>query len=125
MFSKHNKIKELAVYFAATPDVSCSVTNNKKFEPIGVSAVKTYKYKVNNMEILYNKWFVEAFESAQKMNLPGCERHNKLVQGSGVCVSSPELGFSVFHGKDAQDIIDAYESGCDTQLYGIKMQKQK
>jgi len=125
MFSRRNKVKELAVYFAKTPDVSCLVTDNKNYEPVGVSVVKSYKYQVNGIEILFNKWFVEAFESAKQMNLPGCEHHDKLVKGSGVCVSSPNFGRLVFYGKDAQDIIDACESGCSTQLFNIKKQLQK
>lgn len=125
MFNKRDKVKELAVYFAKTPNVSCLISNNKKYEPVGVSVVKTYKYQVGSIEILYNKWFVEAFESAKQMNLPGCEHHDKLVKGSGVCVSSPEFGYLVFYGKDAQDIINACESGCTAKLYGIETNKQK
>lgn len=123
MFSKRNKVKELAIYFAKTPNVSCLISDNKKYEPVGVSVVKTYKYQVNGIEILYNKWFVEAYEYAKQMNLPGCEHHDKLVKGSGVYVSSPEFGLLVFYGKDAQDIIDACESGCDTNLYSFEKQK--
>ena len=125
MFNHRDKVKELAVYFAGTPNTSCCITSNKKYAPIGVAVVKTYKYRINAMEIFYNKWFVESFEYAQKMNLQGCEHHNKLVQGSGVCVSSPEFGYLVFYGKDAQDIIDACESGCTAKLYGIETYKQK
>ena len=125
MFTKRNKVKELAVYFAKTPDVSCLITDNKNYEPVGVSVVKSYKYQVNGIEILFNKWFVEAFESAKQMNLPGCEHHDKLVKGSGVCVFSPQFGRLIFYGKDAQDIIDACESGCDTNLFNIGKQFQK
>ena len=123
MFNKRDKVKELAVYFAKTPDVSCLISNNKKYEPVGVSVVKTYKYQVGSIEIIYNKWFVEAFESARQMNLPGCEHHDKLVKGSGVLVSSPKFGTSVFYGKDAQDIMDACESGCANQLFNIGKQR--
>lgn len=123
MFTKHNKVKELAVYFAKTPYVSCFISDNKKIKPVGVSVVKSYKYKVNGIEILYDKWFVEAFESAKKMNLPGCEHHNELVKGSGVLVSSSQFGIMVFYGKDAQDIFNAYESGCNINLYDIQKQK--
>lgn len=124
MFNKRDKVKELAVYFAKTPNVSCLINNNKKYEPVGVSVVKTYKYRVGSIEILYDKWFVEAFESAKQMNLPGCEHHDKLVKGSGVLVSTPKFGNTVFYGKDAQDIIDACESGCCPQKYIIKKQPQ-
>ena len=123
MLSRRDKIKELVVYFAKTPYLSCLVSDNKNYEPDGVSVVKLHEYHVNNIEILYNKWFVEAFELAKQMNLPGCEHHDKLIKGSGVYVSSPEFGRLVFYGKDAQDIIDAYESGCNTNLYGFGKQK--
>ena len=65
MFSKRDKIKELSVYFARTQNVSCIVSDNKKYEPIGVSVVKTYDYQANDIKIIYDKWFVEAFESAK------------------------------------------------------------
>lgn len=123
MFTKHNKVKELAVYFAKTPDISCLVSVNKKYEPIGVATVKSYIYEVNGIKVFYNKWFVEAFESAKQMDLPGCEHHNKLVKGSGVLVSTPKFGNTVFYGKDAQDIIDAYEYVLYTPLYTFGKQR--
>ncbi len=123
MFNKRDKIKELAVYFAATPGVSCLITENKKYAPVGVSVVKSYEYQANGLEILYNKWFVEAFEDAKKMGLPGCEHHNKLVKGSGVLVSTHKFGSTVFYGKDAQDIIDAYEYTSNSPSYTFGKQR--
>lgn len=123
MFSKRDKIKELAIHFAKTPYVVRLVFDNKKYEPVGVSVVKSYKYQVNDIEILYDKWFVEAFESAKQMDLPGCEHHDKLVKGSGVLVSTPKFGNTVFYGKDAQDIIDAYEYSSNSPLYTFGKQR--
>ena len=125
MFGKRDKVKELAIYFVQTPNVSCLVTDNKNYKPAGVSTVKSYQYKVNDLKVYYDKWFVEAFEEANQMGLPGCEHHGQLVKGSGVVVLTPQFGRSVFYGKDAQDIIDACESGCNMSLYKNINQIQK
>lgn len=109
MFTATDKIKERVLYFIKQ-DTPCLVYPNKNFKPVGVSVVMTYKYNVNGMEIIYNKWFVEAFELAQQFNLLGCEHHNQLVKGSGVTVFSREFGMVTFYGKNAEDIINSCES---------------
>lgn len=111
MFSRHNKIKERILFFSENQSMVCQASKNQAFQPIGVSFVTTYRYTLNNIEIIYNKWVVESFELAKQMNLPGCEHHNKLVKGSGVLVSTKDLGTATFYGKDAMEIMDACEIG--------------
>ena len=110
MFTFHNKVKEQVMFFINTSDLSCLSYKNNKIQPVGISIAMTCKYNVKDITITYDKWFVESFGLAKKMNLPGCERHNKLVQGSGVRVSTNELGTTIFYGKDAMDIVNACES---------------
>ena len=125
MFTRYDKIKELVMFFSANPCLTCNVYKNKSFAPVGFSVVMTHKYRVNEIEIIYNKWFVESFELAKQMNLPGCDHHDKLVKGSGVFVSTKNLGTTIFYGRDAQDIVDAYEAGYNVQPFAIKNIKQK
>ena len=110
MFTRHDKIKERIMFFTENQQISEQISKNQSFEPVGVSFVMKHRYKINNIEIVYNKWFVEAFELARQMNLPGCDHHNKLVSGSGVDVLTNDLGGATFYGKDALDIINACES---------------
>lgn len=123
MFTKHNKIKETVVYVLKKGRVSCLVSENKQYAPVGVSKVMTHNYSVDNIEVVYNKWFVESFDLAEKMNLAGCEHHDKLVKGSGVVVSSATFGTHTFYDKDAMDIISAceYKHGIEPYV----MQKQR
>jgi len=111
MFTRHDKIKERIMFFVPNQQQGCEISKNLSIKPVDVSFVMTYKYVINNMEIVYNKWFVESFELAKSMNLLGCDQHDKLVSGSGVYVSTKDLGVATFYGKDALDIINACESG--------------
>lgn len=117
MFSDRDKIKELIEFFAQGTNVECLISQNLNYAPKGVSVVMTYKFDINHMEIFYNKWYVDGFELAQKMNLPGCEHHDQLVKGSGVMILSKKLGSYTFFGKDADDIIKACENGRDLKAY--------
>lgn len=118
MFTQKDKIKELAEYFAEKADTNCLIYKNNKYAPIGVSEVVTCKFRTaNDLEIVYNKWFVECFDKANAMGLPGTEHNDKLVQGSGVTVSTPKMGSFVFYGKDALSIKNACETNRDLTSY--------
>ena len=110
MFTFHNKVKEQVMFFIKTSDLSCLSYKNNKVQPVGISVAMTYKYNVKDITIIYDKWFVESFDLAKEMNLQGCEHHNKLIQGSGVRISTQKLGTTTFYGKDAMDIVNACES---------------
>lgn len=113
MFTNHDKIKEQILFMITNGNIDCLVTRNTKYQPFGVSTVMQYKYSLPGIEIFYNKWFVENYEDASKMNLPGCEHHDQLVKGSGVNVLSKKLGLITFYGNDAQTIINACEHNND------------
>jgi len=113
MFTKRDKIKEFVQFFAKDASTQCLVFKNTHYKPVGVSIVVTYQYTIQDTEVIYNKWFVDGFDDAKKMGLPGTEHHNKLVKGSGVNVASTRLGRYTFYGKDASDIINACESNRD------------
>ncbi len=117
MFSDKDKIKELIEFFAQGTNVEYLISQNQKYKPQGVSIVMTYKFEINHIEIFYDKWYVDCFEKAQKMQLPGCEHHGQLVKGSGVMVLSKKLGSYTFFGKDAQDIIRSCEEGRDLKAH--------
>ena len=120
MFKTKDKIKEQIQYFISNTDVSCLVCRNKIYEPSGVSVVMTYKIEMNDIEIFYDKWYVENYEDAKRMNLPGTEHHNQLLKGSGVMVLSKQNGIYVFHGKDALEIINMCEQDRDMESYMIQ-----
>ena len=111
MFTKRDKIKELINYFGQNADYI--VFENSGYKPVGVSKVLTFEFTFQDTEIVYNKWFVECFDKAKFMGLPGTEHHNKMVKGSGVNVISKRLGRYTFYGQEAQKIIDACESNRD------------
>ena len=119
MFTDRDRVKELIEFFAGSTNTECLISQNQNYKPQGVSVVMTYKFDINHMEIFYDKWYVEGFELAQKMNLPGCEHHDQLVKGSGVTVLSKKLGSYTFFGKDAQDIIKACENGRDLKAHMV------
>ena len=125
MFTKQDKIKEIVIFFAKSPDVSCLIHKNNRFPAVGASVVMTYKYSLNGLEVIYNKWFVENFNTAKQLKLAGCEHHNQLVKGSGVLVYSEKYGVINFYGKNAQDIINACEEGRDIKSYIIGNQTIK
>ena len=124
MFTTKDKVKELVEFFAQNADASCLVCQNQIYEPVGVSIVMTYKFEFNDMEIIYDKWYVQNFESAKKMKLSGTEHHDQLVKGSGVMVLSKKLGSYIFHGHDALEIINACEYGRDMESYMIQNIRQ-
>lgn len=120
MFTTKDKVKELVEFLLHGQNVSCLVCKNKMYAPVGVSVVMTYKFEVKDMEIIYDKWFVEDFEDASKMQLPGCEHHDQLVKGSGVTVLSKKMGSFIFHGNKANEIINACEIGRDMTSHIMK-----
>ena len=95
------------------------IFRNLHYKPVGASIVMTYQYNVNDIEITYDKWYVECFKEAKQYGLPGIEHHNKLVKGSGVNVISKKSMPYVFYGKDAEGIINACESKRDLEAYII------
>ena len=118
MFTQKNKIKELAEYLVRhDQDVQCLVFRNKHFPQVGVSEVITCEYNIKDMRIVYNQWFVEGFEMAKQMALPGTEHHGKLVKGSGVVISTEKRGQYTYYGADAMFIKDACELNRDLQSY--------
>lgn len=118
MFTQRDKVKEMAEYMVQNGNnVQCLVFRNMHFAPVGVSEVITCEYSVKDMRIVYNQWFVEGFEDARRMALPGIEHHGQLVKGSGVIVSTRKRGSTTFYGKDAVSIKDACELNRDLQSY--------
>ena len=117
MFTQRDKIKELAEYLVQNKDTQCLAFRNTKYKPYGVSQVITCEYSTpKSLKIVYNEWFVEGFEMAKKMGLPGIEKHGNLVKGSGVVVSTMRTGgFYTFYGKDALSIKDACELNRDIE----------
>jgi hypothetical protein len=114
MFTRKDKIKELAEVFAKSDKTECSMSQNKKYAPVGVSVVMTCKFEnQGTVSITYDKWFVECFDMALSIGLPGTEHHDKLVKGSGVMVNTKNLGSYVFYGQDAMSIKSACEENRD------------
>jgi len=113
MFTNRDKIKELVRFFADDKSTQCLAFENTHYKPVGVSIVVTYQYTIKDTEVVYNKWFVDCFDKAKIMGLPGTEHHNKLVKGSGVTVSSKRLGNYTFYGDEAKSLIDACELNRD------------
>ena len=113
MFTQRDKIKELAEYLVQNKDTQCLAFRNTKYKPYGVSQVITCEYSIKTLRIVYNEWFVEGFEIAKKMELPGTEHHGKLVKGSGVTVTTKNKGPYIFYGKEALSIKNACELNRD------------
>lgn len=125
MFTNRDKIKEQVEFFINNKETQCLISRNPNYEPVGVSIVLTYKYDIRDIEVIYNKWFVECYDVAKQMNLPGCEHHGKLVKGTGVTALSKKMGIYTFYGKDANEIINACEFGRDLNAYMITNNPQK
>ena len=117
MFTQRDKIKELAEYLVQDKDTQCIAFKNTKYKPFGVSEVITCEYSIKNLRIVYNEWFVEGFELASKMKLPGTEHHGTLVKGSGVTVTTKGKVPYTFYGKDALSIKNACEMNRDLSSY--------
>ena len=117
MFTQRDKIKELAEYLVQNKDTQCLVFKNTNYGIKGCAEVLTCEYSTpKSLKIVYNEWFVEGFEMAKKMGLPGIEKHGNLVKGSGVVVSTMRTGgFYTFYGKDALSIKDACELNRDIE----------
>ena len=108
MFTNRDKIKEQVEFFINNKETQCLISRNPNYEPV-----------------IYNKWFVECYDVAKQMNLPGCEHHGKLVKGTGVTALSKKMGIYTFYGKDANEIINACEFGRDLNAYMITNNPQK
>ena len=117
MFTQRDKIKELAEFLVKGEATQCLAFRNTNYQPRGVSEVITCEYSIKTLRIVYNEWFVEGFELANKMKLPGTEYHGKLVKGSGVTVTTKDKGPYTFYGKDALSIKDACELNRDIASY--------
>ena len=114
MFTRKDRLKELAEYFGACPDAVVTAVFNDKYpdhaKKYGIARRKTYTYTVPGLEIVYDKWFVDGYDCAIKMGLEGCEYHDCLVAGTGVMVVSKKFGREIFYGKSAQELINACEN---------------
>lgn len=116
MFTQRDKIKELAEYLVKNENTQCLIFKNTNYGIKDCAEVLTCEYTTpKNIKIVYNEWFVEGFEMAKKMALPGIEKHGKLVKGSGGVVSSRKTGSFTFYGKDALSIKNACESNRDLE----------
>ena len=110
--TQHEKTLEQVKYIASCPESVLSVENvpgsqNKH----GVACVKHFTYSTKNTQIRYSKWIVECFDSAKHMQLHGYEKHDKIVQGSGVnFVRKKNNKIYTFYGNQAMDIIKICES---------------
>ena len=124
-FTTRDKIKERVLYLASSPYTGCSVFESKDAEQLKKQngfdnlTVIVCKYQTDCFLLEYTKWFMQGFELAQKMGLPGCEHHNTLIQGTGVKVQTIDFGSFNFYGKDAYEIMNAYEESRDIQSYII------
>jgi hypothetical protein len=122
MFTQRDKIKELTEYLVKNnSETQCLVFRNHNYKPVGVSEVITCEYSIENIRVVYNEWFVEGFELASKMKLPGTDHHGNLVKGSGVTVSTKYKGQFTFYGKDALAIKEACEINRDLGSYLTSM----
>ena len=118
MITQKGKIKEMAEFLIKNnSETQCLVFKNPNYKPVGVSEVITCEYSVKDMRIVYNEWFVEGFELAQQMNLPGTEHHGNLVKGSGVTITTKNRGPFIYYGKDALSIKNACEINRDLSSY--------
>ena len=109
-FTTHDKAKEMAIYVAECPDTKMNIENTPEFSPNGVATAKTFSYINGLTQIKYNKWIVENAQIATQMQLPGSEKHDKLVQGSAVRVLSKQFNHIFkFYGADADEIISVCE----------------
>lgn len=120
MFTQRDKIKELAGYMVRDKNTQCFVFRNVNYKPDGVSEVVTCEYTIKDIRIVYNEWFVEGFELASKMKLPGTEKHGQLVKGSGVIISTNNKGTYTFYGYDAISIKNACELNRDLTSYMLE-----
>ena len=124
MITQHEKDKEFFEHIIQNSDMEHIEFKTDRFD--GIAYVKTYEYStqyeykkhnkpnIDNIFIRYSKWFVEEYEYVKDMELKGTEKHNKLVSGSGVYVSSSKSGkptIYTFYGKHAMDLINACERG--------------
>ena len=108
--TKHGKMFEKAKRLAASTDTILSIENSPEPKTeYSVAYVKHFSYSLGPTEIKYKKWIVECYNSAKHMQLHGYEKHNKLVQGSGVTFTRKKEQ-DVFYGKEAKEIIDICES---------------
>lgn len=115
MFTERDKIKEFTEFFVQKPETQCMVFRNNNYAPMGASVVMTYQYNLpEGIEVIYNKWYVECFDMAKRMGLPGVEHHNKLLKGSGVNIRSKKSAY-IFYGKEAESIINACELNRDIE----------
>ena len=110
MFTNHDRAKEQAEFIAKCPETEMYIENFLETESCGVASAKTFIYRNKLAQIEYTKWIVEGADFAIQMRLPGSEKHNLLIQGSGVKFFSETLNHSyTFYKQEAQDIIDACE----------------
>ena len=110
--TQHGKALEQAKYIASCPESVLSIENVSGAQhQYGVAVVKHFTYSTKNTQIQYSKWIVECFDSAKHMQLHGYEKHDKLVQGSGVNFTRKKINQTyTFHGKEAAEIINICES---------------
>ena len=118
MLTPKDKAKELVEYFAQSDKTQCFVFKNYKYKNYGVSEVITCQFSLPGLfKVVYDQRFVESFDLAKKMDLPGIEKHGKLI--SPVTIEAPNLGVFQFKGQPAISIKSACELNRDLMTYLI------
>ena len=112
MFTQHDKLFEKVKYIVSNSEMALKIENAKTFETQkGVAFAKTFTYSTKFSSIQYTKWIVECFNTAQQMQLPGYELHDKLLHGPGVSFLDKKTGKRFkFYQQEAADIINELES---------------
>lgn len=110
--TQHEKTLEQVKHIASCPESVLSIENAQGIQDqYSVAKIKHFTYSTKNTQIQYSKWIVECFDSAKHMQLHGYEKHDKLVQGSGVNFTKKKANKTfTFYGKEAADIISICES---------------
>lgn len=124
MLTKKDKAKELVEYFAQSDETQCFVFKNNTYKNYGVSEVITCEFSIPGLfKVVYDQRFVESFDLAKKMNLPGIEKHGKLI--SPVTVDAPNCGIFQFKGEAACSIKSALELNRDLMTHLLSNSLQK
>ena len=119
-----DRLKELTIYLVTSANVQHNVTDNKHYPPHGVAYAKRFSYSAGDLYVTFDKWVVDNFETASKMELDGCKYNGRLI--GGVTVLSKKLGSCMFYGEKAKEIVSACERGSEfdvTQSFGHDKQR--
>lgn len=114
MFSKRDKVKELAIYLISGASMQYTVSKNPYYQPHGVAYAKKFSFSSDGINVSFNKWVVDNYADASRMKLDGYQYNGRLI--GGVNIVSKMYGTSTFYGNDARDIINACEYAQTTKL---------